>query len=145
MVLSAAGVIFDQVACTFTPTAGSPARRGPKPPPDAAVVVGVVVGAVVEGVVDGVVVGAVVLGVVEGVVVVLVGDVTLVPVAAAGAGAGAVAGWAARGPHAPSRTAPAMIPARLRFRLRIVQVIGGAFHHLDAYDHAAWSNPESDR
>ncbi len=99
-------VVPDQAVCTFTPTAGSPARRGPNPAPDGGLVV-VVVGAVVVGVV---VVGAVVVGVV------VVGAV----VVGVGGGAGAEATWGlGDGPQALSSAAPASTVAEMMVRLRI--------------------------
>jgi hypothetical protein len=86
-----------QVACTFAPTWGSPASRGPYADDD-----GVVVGVAVVGVVvAGVVVGEVVLG---GVV---VGEVVVVePVGfTLAAGAGAEAGEL-NGPQAARKTQP---------------------------------------
>src|ERR1700683_4437845 len=121
--------MIDQVAWTLVPTAGSPARRGPKPPPEAAGAL--VVGGVVVGEVAGPVALVVVLGVVVAGVATL-GELTSF------AGAAAVCGLAASGPQAPRSTAPAITTATLRFlfRLRITRVVGGPLRRLDGQDHA---------
>jgi hypothetical protein len=98
-----------QVACTFAPIWGSPARRGPYGDDGGAVVVvvGAVVGGLVVGGGGGVVVGTVVVGEVAG------GAAVVVDVVGAAFAAGAGdAGGVLNGPHAASSPHPTRTTAR---------------------------------
>lgn len=111
MLVRSACVVVLQQACTLTPTAGSPARRGPYGEPGLVVVVVVVVD--VEVVVE------------AGDVVVVVGEPPAVGTAVEGGGGGG--GGAGDGPHAASTPHPRRIP-RIRHCGRTLATVSESAH-----------------